>query len=84
MLFRSRARTRTLRLAGLALIMISSPVNGLRPLRAEVAGLFGVAPGNVVSLLLSAAILSAVAILSTWLPARRAASVNPIEALRTE
>ena len=32
------ARTRTLRLAGLALIMISSPVKGLRPLRAFVAG----------------------------------------------
>src|SRR6187455_95425 len=36
------ARTRTLRLAGFALIMISSPVNGLRPLRAEVAGLLTV------------------------------------------
>src|SRR5690606_18890556 len=37
-----RARARTLRLAGFALIVISSPVNGLRPLRALLAGLFTV------------------------------------------
>ena len=46
--------------------------------------LFGVAPGDVLSLVLSAAILSAVAVVSSWVPARRAARVNPIEALRTE
>ncbi len=46
--------------------------------------LYGVAPHDPVTLFCAAAILLAVAVLSAWLPARRAAKVDPMEALRCE
>ena len=45
---------------------------------------FGVAPADPGNYLLSAAILAVVACLAAWLPARRAAKVDPMEALRYE
>ena len=48
------------------------------------ARLYGVTPGDVPSLLLSAVLLSLVAMLASWVPARRAARVDPVEALRVE
>jgi macrolide transport system ATP-binding/permease protein len=50
----------------------------LRPL------LFGVRPMDLPTLAAVAAVLAAAAILASYLPARRAASVNPVEALRAE
>jgi ABC-type antimicrobial peptide transport system permease subunit len=46
--------------------------------------LFGVRSWDVPTLLAVAAVLGTAALLASYLPARRAASVNPVEALRTE
>jgi len=46
--------------------------------------LFGVAPGDPVALAAAAVILTTVALLAGFLPARRAASTDPLEALRHE
>jgi predicted permease len=46
--------------------------------------LFGVAAWDVPTLAAVAALLTAASLLASFLPARRAASVNPCEALRTE
>jgi predicted permease len=50
-----------------------------RTLRAQ---LYGVSPIDIVSLLAAALILSAAALLASWIPARRAARVDPVVALR--
>jgi len=46
--------------------------------------LYGLQPADPVSLLSGAALLIAVGLAASWLPARRAASVQPVEALRHE
>ena len=46
--------------------------------------LYGVSPTDPVSLIAAVLLLAAVALVASALPARRAASVNPTEALRTE
>ncbi len=46
--------------------------------------LYGVAPGDLRALIASVLLLVAVALLACWLPARRAARVDPIVALRIE
>ncbi|HEY3742137.1 MAG TPA: ABC transporter permease [Bryobacteraceae bacterium] len=46
--------------------------------------LFGVDPWDVTTLLAIAAILSVSALIASFIPARRAAAVNPVEALRAE
>ena len=46
--------------------------------------LFEVAPLDPASLGSAAAVLAGVALAATWLPARRAAGVDPVEALRAE
>jgi predicted permease len=52
--------------------------------RLETSMLFGVRPLDALSLLGAIGLLSIAISLAAWLPARRAASVNPMQALRTE
>jgi predicted permease len=46
--------------------------------------LFGVSPMDPATLIVTALILALTAALATWLPARRAAGVNPVQALRAK
>ena len=46
--------------------------------------LFGVTPSDPLAFVTAAAVLVAAALLAAWLPARRAAQVDPLIALRTE
>jgi ABC-type lipoprotein release transport system permease subunit len=46
--------------------------------------LYGVEPTEPVAFLAGAAVLAGVALLATWIPARRAARIDPAAALRTE
>jgi putative ABC transport system permease protein len=46
--------------------------------------LFGVRPGDLVSYVVVALILGVVALLACYIPARRAAAVDPMLALRVE
>jgi ABC-type antimicrobial peptide transport system permease subunit len=59
---------------GLALVLA-------RAIRSQ---LFGVAPWDFASFAFASAMLAAVAIVAAWLPARRAAKVDPVTALRAE
>ncbi len=44
--------------------------------------LFGITPTDPLTFVAVAAILATVAVLGSWLPARRAAAVDPVVALR--
>ena len=46
--------------------------------------LFGITPSDPVTLWGAATLLMIVALCASWIPARRAASVQPIEALRRD
>jgi ABC-type antimicrobial peptide transport system permease subunit len=44
--------------------------------------LFGIAPQDPLTLLTTAAVLLAAVLAASWLPARRAARINPVAAMR--
>jgi ABC-type antimicrobial peptide transport system permease subunit len=46
--------------------------------------LYGVEPGDLTSLVVAVAVLAAAGTLAAWIPARRAARIDPIQALRYE
>lgn len=46
--------------------------------------LFGIAPTDAVTFVLVTALLLGVAVLSSWWPARRAARVDPVSAMRSD
>jgi predicted permease len=73
---------RGLAMAGIGILLGLSAAAGLS--RFMTSLLFGVAPLDPVTYAVVAAVLLAVAIAASYLPARRAAAVDPIEALRTE
>jgi ABC-type antimicrobial peptide transport system permease subunit len=52
--------------------------------RALASLLYGVSATDPVTFLGTAALITAIALLATWVPARRAARVDPVEALRAE
>ena len=74
--------TDVLWLAGIA-IVVTLPVAVLlsRTVRSQ---LYGVSPADPVVLIVGTLMIAAVAMLSALLPARRAATVEPMKALRTE
>jgi ABC-type antimicrobial peptide transport system permease subunit len=63
-------------LAGTALSIASARLGAML--------LFNVKAWDVPTLITVAVVLSAAAMIASYIPARRAASVNPVEALRTE
>jgi predicted permease len=72
----------TARMAGIGLAI--GVVLALGAARLEAALLFGVRPLDALSLVAALCILGAAIAAAAWLPARRAASVDPILALRSE
>jgi ABC-type lipoprotein release transport system permease subunit len=44
--------------------------------------LFGIAPQDPLTLMTTAAVLLSVVLAASWLPARRAARINPVAAMR--
>jgi ABC-type antimicrobial peptide transport system permease subunit len=70
---------------GLTAIGIASGVGAALMLTRMVKSmLFGVTPNDPMTLAGGVALLLAAALAATWIPARRAASVQPMEALRHE
>lgn len=70
---------------GLALIGVAIGIAAAFALTRLIAGfLFGVKPWDPVVFIFVPVILSAVALLAVWLPARRATCVDPVDALRHE
>lgn len=71
--------------AGMAAIGLAIGVAlSLAASRMEAAVLFGVRPLDALSLALAVGILAAAMAIAAWLPARRAASIEPMQALRSE
>jgi putative ABC transport system permease protein len=67
-------------LIGLALGVALAAVGG----RLESSMLFGVRPLDLSSILIALGVLGSAALVASWIPARRAASIEPMQALRTE
>jgi ABC-type antimicrobial peptide transport system permease subunit len=71
-----------LRLAAMGIVVgIGSALIATRALRTM---LFGVQPGDAATIGVVAAVLVATAAIASYMPARRATRVDPVEALRAE
>jgi len=64
--------------------VVSGGAGALALVRLIRSQLYGVAPHDPATLLGSALLLLTVAVLAAWIPARRAAGINPMAALRCE
>lgn len=72
----------TASMAGIGLAI--GVVLALPAARLESAALFGVGPLDALSITIALGILAAAVAAAAWLPARRAASIDPMQALRSE
>ena len=73
---------RAMRLAGLGLLLgFAAALGAGQLIRAQ---LFGISPRDPLTLAAIGLLLAVVALAASWIPARRAARVNPLVALRTE
>ncbi len=82
-----RAIRRMVSLAGLRLAGIgiaAGVIAAFSTSRLLASVLYGVGPNDLATLVTTTAIVLAVAFAATWIPARRAASVDPCEALRLQ
>jgi len=71
-----------LRLAGVGVAFgVAASFAATRAIRSQ---LFGVGPGDVGSFALVVALVAATAAVAAYLPARRAARIDPLQALRSE
>ena len=69
----------------LALIGVAIGLAGALGLTRFLSGLlYGVKPGDPLTLVAVSALLIAVALIATYIPARQAANVNPLQALRQD
>ncbi len=71
-----------LALAGIGVVIGLAAAAGLMQLMRSL--LFGISPLDPVTYVVMPAVLAAAAVLSSYLPARRAASVDPVDALKEE
>jgi putative ABC transport system permease protein len=74
--------TDVLRLAGIGIVVALPVAYGLSRLLRSL--LFGVSPADPIAIAAAVLLISTVALIAALIPAQRAASVNPTEALRTE
>jgi ABC-type antimicrobial peptide transport system permease subunit len=72
----------TARMAGIGLLLGVAAC--LASVRIEASVLFGVKPLDALSIVAAFLIMMAAVAAAAWIPARRAASVEPMQALRTE
>jgi hypothetical protein len=72
----------TARMAGIGLAL--GVIFAVVSMRFEASVLFGVRPLDALSILVALCVLSVAITFAAWLPARRAASIDPMQALRTE
>jgi ABC-type antimicrobial peptide transport system permease subunit len=69
----------------MALIGLAIGAAAALPLSRLLKGLlFGVEPADPLTIAMSAALLVGVALVASWIPARRATGVDPMTALRSE
>jgi predicted permease len=71
-----------MRMAALGIVIGLAAAAGATHLLASL--LYGIRPLDPASFSLGAVVFGVLALVASWLPARRAASVNPVEALRSE
>jgi ABC-type lipoprotein release transport system permease subunit len=69
-------------LSGIGIVSGSVAAAGLTRLMSSL--LFGVTPLDVVTFVVAAAFLAGAALLASYVPARRAATIDPMETLRAE
>jgi hypothetical protein len=72
----------TARMAGVGLVF--GLFLAMAATRLETSVLFGVRPLDALSMIVAIGVLTFAIVLAAWFPARRAASIDPIKALRTE